>query len=152
LEHIDNSITKSVIGIDINQNYLNTALTRYKHTIPSLQLVNLDIVKNSGSFFEVDFIWAALILEYTGIDKVLVFCKNNIRKGGHLIVSIQSNNNKQSVSPTGIESVKKAGEIFSIVNPEELLNKSTGAGYNLIAKEENVLPNGKSILTFHFIS
>jgi len=152
LEHIDNSVTKSVIGIDINQDYLNTALTRYKHTIPSLQLVNLDIVKNSGSFFEVDFIWAALILEYTGIDKVLVFCKNNIRKGGHLIVSIQSNNNKQSVSPTGIESVKKAGEIFSIVNPEELLNKSTGAGYNLIAKEENVLPNGKSILTFHFIS
>ena len=152
LEHIDNSITKSVIGIDINQNYLNTALTRYKHTIPSLQLVNLDIVKNSGSFFEVDFIWAALILEYTGIDKVLVFCKNNIRKGGHLIVSIQSNNNKQSVSPTGIESVKKAGEIFSVVNPEELLNKATDAGYKLIGKEENVLPNGKSILTFHFVS
>ena len=46
LEHIDNSVTKSVIGIDINQDYLNTALTRYKHTIPSLQLVNLDIVKN----------------------------------------------------------------------------------------------------------
>jgi len=152
LEHIDNSVTKSVIGIDINQDYLNTALTRYKHTIPSLQLVNLDIVKNSGSFFEVDFIWAALILEYTGIDKVLVFCKNNIRKGGHLIVSIQSNNNKQSVSPTGIESVKKAGEIFSVVNPEELLNKATDAGYKLIGKEENVLPNGKSILTFHFVS
>ena len=152
LEHIDNSITKSVIGIDINQNYLNTALTRYKHTIPSLQLVNLDIVKNSGSVYEADFIWAALILEYTGIDKVLEFGKNNIRKEGHLIVSIQSNNNKQSVSSTGIESVKKAGEIFSVVNPEELLNKATDAGYKLIGKEENVLPNGKSILTFHFVS
>jgi Zn-dependent alcohol dehydrogenase len=152
LEHIDINITQTVIGIDINPDYLNTAFIRYKHMITSLQLVNLDIIKNSESICKADFVWAALVLEYTGIDKALEFCTNNIRKGGHLIVSIQSNNNKQSVSPTGIESIKKAGEIFSIVNPGMLLSQAAETGYRLIGKEENFLPNGKSIITFHFVT
>ena len=90
-------------------------------------------------------------MEYTGIDNTLEFCINNIRKDGHLIVSIQSNNNSQSVSSTGIDSIKKAGEIFSVVNPEKLLSKSAEKGFKLIEKEENILPNGKSIITFHFV-
>jgi len=152
LENIDNHITKRVIGIDINQEYLDTAFKRYHQTITSLQLINLDIVKNSEKIFEADFIWAALIAEYTGIDKVLEFSRNNICAGGHLIFSIQSNNNKPSVSSTGIESVKKAGELFSAVNPEELLRKSEKSGFKLVGKEENRLPNEKSIITFHFIA
>jgi hypothetical protein len=151
LEHIDNNFTKSVYGIDINPDYLDTAFRRFNHTIPTLQLVNLDIVKNSETICRTDFIWAALVLEYTGIDKGLEFCTNNMRKDGHLVVSIQSNNNKESVSPTGIESVKKAGAIFSIVSPERLLSKASEAGYSVVAKEENALPNGKSIVTFHFV-
>ena len=152
LEHIDINITRSVYGIDINPDYLDTAFIRYKQTIPFLQLVNLDIVKHPESICKADFVWAALVLEYTGIDKVFEFCTNNIRKDGHLVISIQSNNNRQSVSPTGIESIKKAGEIFSIVNPENLLSKAAETGYRLIGKEENALPNGKSIITFHFVA
>ena len=34
LEHIDNQITQSVYGIDINQDYLDTAYKRYKESIP----------------------------------------------------------------------------------------------------------------------
>ena len=151
LEHIDNQITKSVFGIDINQDYLDTAYKRYKESIPTLQLVNLDITQHSESICKADLIWAALVLEYTGIDKALAFCSNNMRKEGHLVISIQSNNNKQTVSPTGIESVKKAGEIFSIVDPEKLTSKASDTGYKLMGKEENMLPNGKSIITFHFV-
>ena len=152
LEHIENNITKNVYGIDINPGYLDIASARYKQAIPSLQLINLDIVKNSETICRADFVWAALVLEYTGIDNTLAFSANNIRKDGHLVISIQLNNNIQSVSPTGIETVKKAGEIFSIVNPEELLAKAVEAGFRLMGKEENLLPNGKSIITFHFKS
>ena len=152
LEHIDNNITHNVYGIDINQGYLDVASGRYKPEIPSLQLMNLDITQNSEFICKADLIWAALVLEYTGIDKSLSFCKNNLREGGHLIISIQSNNNKQSVSPTGIETVKKAGEIFSIIDSEELVSKAAITGYELIEKEENFLPNGKSFITFHLIA
>ena len=152
LEHIDNQITQSVYGIDINQVYLDIAFKRYKHRISSLKLMNLDITKHSENICQADFIWAALVLEYTGIDKTLSFCTNNIHKEGHLIISIQANNNISSVSPTGIESVKKAGEIFSIVEPEALLSKAAENGYKFMGKEENILPNGKSIITFHFVA
>lgn len=152
LEHIDNNITQSVYGIDINQDYLDAASKRYKHKIPSLHLMNIDITRHSKSICQADLIWAALVLEYTGIDKALSFCKNNLSIKGHLVISIQSNNNKQSVSPTGIESVKKAGEIFSVIDPEELASKAAITGFRFIDKEENFLPNGKSVITFHFDS
>jgi hypothetical protein len=152
LEHIDNKMTKCVFGIDINQDYLDISFKRYMDRIPSLQLLNLDITHYSESICRADFIWAALILEYTGIDKTLAFCINNMCKEGHLVISIQSNNNAPSVSPTGIESIKKAGEIFSIVDPEELIIKAADKGYKLVGKEENILPNGKSIITFHFVA
>lgn len=152
LEHIDNRITKRVYGIDINPDYLKTAFARYKQAITFLQLLNLNIIKHPETISRVDLVWAALVLEYTGIDKVFEFSSNNLHKGGHLIVSIQSNNNLQSVSNTGIESIKKAGEIFSIVDPEILLGKASERGYLLLGNEENILPNGKSLRTLHFIA
>jgi hypothetical protein len=151
LEHIDRQYTKSVIGIDINQEYLDVALKRYNDRIASLQLLNLDIVENPERICHADLIWAALVLEYTGTDKVLDFCENNIRRGGQLVISIQSNNDKTSVSSTGIESVKKVGTIFSAVDPDALMGKAAEAGYKLIEKEKNELPNGKSIITFQFV-
>lgn len=152
LEHIDNTVTKAVYGIDINSDYLKTAFARYQPAITSLQLLNLDIVEHSETICRAELIWAALIMEYTGIDKVFEFSANNLGVNGHLIVSIQYNNNKQSVTDTGIESIKKAGEIFSIVDPDILLTRAAEFGYTLIGKEENLLPNGKSIKTFHFIA
>src|ERR1700704_3302591 len=57
LEHIDNQITQSVYGIDINQVYLDIAFKRYKYRIPSLKLMNLDITKQSENICRADFIW-----------------------------------------------------------------------------------------------
>lgn len=152
LEHIDNEITKNVIAIDINQQYLDVCFSRYKNRIGSLQLLNLDISKNTSQVCSADFIWAALVLEYAGIDKCLEFSKNNILPGGHFIVTIQSNNNLQSVSPTGIESVKEAGSIFTMIDPGVLLVKAREIGYALVGQEENQLPNGKTFLTFDFVA
>jgi hypothetical protein len=33
-----------------------------------------------------------------------------------------------------------------------MLSKASEAGYKLMGKEENMLPNGKSIITFHFVA
>lgn len=151
LEHIDNNISKKVIGIDINREYLDVCYKRYHDKIDSLQLLELDITKDTGHICSADFIWAALILEYAGIEKCLEFSKNNILRGGHFIVTIQSNNNLQSVSPTGVESIKKVELIFRPVDPEVMLIKTKESGYILVDREVNQLPNGKSFLTFDFV-
>jgi SAM-dependent methyltransferase len=151
LEHIDNDITKNVIGIDINPEYLDVAFKRYHDRIDSLQLLELDITKDTNRICTADFIWAALVLEYAGIDKCMEFSVNDILHGGHFIVTIQSNNNLPSVSSTGVESVKKAGLIFNAVDPDVMLAKAKELGYRPADEEVNQLPNGKSFLTFDFI-
>nr|WP_315165864.1 class I SAM-dependent methyltransferase [uncultured Flavobacterium sp.] len=151
LEHIDNTITKEVIGIDINQDYLNATRKRYEDKILSLKLVEFDISKSSEVFCNADFVWAALVLEYTGVEKSLEFAIKNLEADGHFIVSIQSNNGVQSVSQTGIESVKKVGDIFQLINPEMLISKATEMELALIGNEEFFFKNGKSLKTFHFV-
>lgn len=151
LEHIDNNITKKVIGIDINQDYLNTSYERYNDKIASLELVNFDITKEEVVLCKADFIWAALVLEYTGVEKSLEFAKKNLNAGGHFIVSIQSNNGVQSVSETGIEAVKKVGDIFQLINPDVLISKAVEIGLKLIGNEEFFFQNGKSLKTFHLV-
>ena len=151
LEHVDNEISKKIIGIDINREYLDVCFKRYHDRMNSLQLLELDFTKETKRICSSDFIWAALVLEYAGIDKCLEFSNNNIVQGGHFIVTIQVNNNLQSVSVTGVESVKKAGIIFSAVDPEVLLVKAKELGYALVDEEINQLPNGKSFMTFDFM-
>lgn len=151
LEHIDTEFTKNVIGIDINQDYLDETCRRYEAKITHLKLILYDLTVETREICKADLVWAALILEYTGIDKCLQFSDKNLLPGGHFVVSIQVNNGIKSVSSTGIESIRKAGDIFEIVNDEILLIKTTAAGLLLKSKEENNLPNGKSIKTFHFV-
>lgn len=148
LDHVDKAVTKHVIGIDINQAYLDVCFERYDDKIGTLQLLHLDITGKTGHICSANFIWAALLLEYTGIEKCFEFARNNISPGGHFIVTIQSNNKVQAVSPTGIESVKKAGLIFKAVNTGEMLAIANEMGFTLVYEEANELPNGKRLLTF----
>jgi hypothetical protein len=150
LEHIDPLVTTHIIGIDINQRYLEITGSRYSGKLKALELVNLDIAKNRASIRRVRMIWAALIVEYTGVERCLIFALNNLVGGGHLIVTIQSNRYLLSVSSTGIESIKKVGQIFVPVEIDVLLDKAKQLGFKVIEREENELPNGKSLLTFHF--
>jgi hypothetical protein len=151
LEHIDNRISNQVFGIDINQAYLDSCNQRFKNIINNLNLLNLDLTKTKESICRADFIWAALILEYAGISNCFEFAKNNMTKGGHFIVTIQSNNKLKAVSPSGFDSVMKLGSISEEVDPETLFGIAIKLEFELISKEQNNLPNGKLFLTYDFI-
>jgi SAM-dependent methyltransferases len=150
LEHIDNAITQKVVGIDVNAEYLSITKERYAAKIPSLQLLHVDLSQEAAVLFQADFIWAALILEYAGTANVLNFSHKNVKPNGHLVVSVQLNNNAPNVSETGIESVKKAGKIFKPVNVDELDEMAALYGFLQLSNEENILPNGKTIKTCLF--
>jgi hypothetical protein len=151
LEHIDNAVTKKVIGIDVNQDYLDETYRRYNKQVKNLQLINYYISSGATEICKADAVWAALIMEYTGISDCLQFADRNLLPVGHLVVSIQINNGRKPVSTSGIESIKKAADIFSPVDPGELVTKATAAGFLLFDDEVNMLPNGKAIKTFHFV-
>jgi len=150
LEHIDINKTKRVYGIDVNKSYLEETQKRFGEKIKQLVLAEADISTSNESFLKADFVWAALIFEYIDIQKGFEFIANNIGDFTRLIITIQSNNGNQSVSQTEIESIKYVKEIFKIVNKDHLQINALKFGFELIGSEENILPNGKSFLTYEF--
>jgi len=150
LEHIDLNNVKRICGVDINKSYLEETRKRFGEKIKQLELLNTDIGSSNESFIKADFIWAALIFEYVDIERAYGFIENNADKFANLIITIQSNNGAGSVSPTGIESIKSVKDIFSIVDGNALQNHALKVGFELVSSEENMLPNGKSFLTYEF--
>lgn len=151
LEHIDNNTTKTVFGIDVNQTYLDETKKRYDPQINNLVLVNADISVSTESFLQSDFVWAALIFEYIDIKRGFEFISRNIDHPTAVIITIQHNNGNQSVSQTGVESVKAVKDIFTLVNQEALQITALEFGFKLRGLEENSLPNGKVFFTYEFI-
>lgn len=151
LEHIDTKNTERVVAIDINEVYLEETRKRFQKKIKQLELVHVDIGSSSNRIIKADFIWAALIFEYVDIDKALNFIDLNASAAAHLVISIQSNNGAGSVSSTGIESVKSLKDIFRVVDGVALQKAAQAKGFCLIESVENILPNGKSFLTFDFV-
>jgi hypothetical protein len=150
LEHIVNNITRQVVAVDINRLYLEITRERFAGKIRSLKTIQANIAQNPSCIIKANLVWAALILEYTGIDEALAFCTNNIAHGGSVVVTIQCNNGVNTVSDTGIESIKQAAAAFTIVEPAVLVEKAALAGFVLMGEEENILPNGKSFKTYWF--
>lgn len=151
LEHINNNITKEVFGIDINQKYLTQTQKRFQDQIPNLHLVNIDIATNTTKqITKANLIWAALILEYVDTHSCFEFINNNIQENGYLIVTIQKNNGESSISQTGIETIKSAGQLFKLIDESNLVSVAEKFGFQNTNLEENVLPNGKSLKTYTF--
>jgi 16S rRNA A1518/A1519 N6-dimethyltransferase RsmA/KsgA/DIM1 with predicted DNA glycosylase/AP lyase activity len=152
LEQIDNTVTRQVFGIDINQNYLDITKKRFKNQIPNLNLINIDISsRNTEKLAKANLIWAALIFEYVEADICFEFINNNIQENGYLVVTIQENNGVSSVSQSGIETIKSVGEIFKLITESNLVSMADKFSFNKIDFEENILPNRKSLKTYTFI-
>lgn len=151
LEHIDNSITKSVIGIDINNYYLEECRKRFSTKIQNLTLYNCNIITEKLPDFLVNLLMASLIFEYidikTGLEKVY----NHISENGILTAIIQKNNNVTSVSPTGVESIKEIGSVFKIVDELKFEKKAIETGFTMYSKSEHFLVNGKSFICCDFL-
>jgi len=152
LEHIDNKVTSQVFGIDINQNYLDETKKRFEDQIPNLNLINIDISSGkTEKITKANLIWAALIFEYVETGSCFEFINNNIQENGYLIVTIQENNGVSSVSQTGIETIKSAGQIFRLISESDLVSVADKFGFCKIDFEENILPNKKSLKTYTFL-
>jgi SAM-dependent methyltransferase len=64
LEHLDPAVTRRVVGVDVNLQYLGIARQRFFHLGPRLELYCADVTEwrsPPGSF---DLVHAALVLEY----------------------------------------------------------------------------------------
>lgn len=149
-ENIDDSITKKVIGIDINNKYLEICRNKFDSKSFDLELICCDIDKTKLQIAKVDYISCALFLEYVDWRKAVEQIKTIMNTNSVFNIVIQRNNNNKFVSKTGIESLNALSSVSETVAEEELENYMSNSKMKLIKKDYIDLPNGKEFIIFDY--
>lgn len=143
-EHIDHRITKRVIGLDLNREYLKIAESRFQKQLPNLELYCGDI---QDCFFEpssFELIHAGLFFEYVKPAAVVAKAAQWLSSGGILSVILQLPSEKEDmVSKTPYKTLDLLNSVMSLVDPDEF-SKICKIWNLLAANEETItLETGK---------
>ncbi len=150
LEHIDRRITKTVYGIDVNEEYLRLCGHRYNKSIGDLRLISMDCSRGYVENAYADLIIADLFLEYIGIDRFLSQIARISRDNTVISVVIQRSRGQSFVSETGIESLKALDGLHREVDADAFRREIEGHGFSIIKESVCSLPSSKEFQRIDF--
>lgn len=138
-------ITRRLVGIDINPQYVQELAYRYAARIPGLELYVRDIQDPVMLIEPVDLIYAALVLEYVAPAPVLRNLRSLCRPGAVLATVLQlpgAPNSQISESP--YPRLKELAPVMHLVSPQVLTSCAVQAGFVPLSSRELSLSSGKS--------
>lgn len=149
LEHIDAKRIEKVYGIDINKEYLAECATRYKKFSGILEYRCADLTDETVVLPYTDLVIADLFLEYIGykcfaqrMDKM---------KPLYISTVIQINTDHRFVSDSPYLHVfDRLNCVHHQMDETSLSETMNKICYQLIAKEEYPLPNGKKLVQLNY--
>ena len=145
LEKINQSVTKRIVGVDINQQYLDEVQRRFS-SLAGLELHCLDLAGPDFSLAPTALVHAALIFEHTGLDPALQNALSLVAPGGRFSVVLQLPcETEQGVSATNYPSIQKLKHHFELIDTAEFQHLLQQAGFHLIEQEIQPLPSGKAL-------
>lgn len=145
LEQIDSTVTKRILGIDINQNYLDQVQRRFAE-LSGLELYCHDLVERSFNLNPVALVHAALIFEHVELDSALDNALSLVAPEGALSVVLQlPSEDEQAVSSTGYVSMQKLKQDFSLIEISEFQRLLGQKGFRLVRQTKRLLPAGKAL-------
>lgn len=145
LEQIDSTITKRIIGVDINQRYLDEVQRRFS-TLSGLELHCCDLAKQEFSLAPVALVHAALIFEHVGLDLALENALSLVAPGGRLSVVLQlPSKEEQDVASTSYTSMRTLKQYFVLIDIREFQGLLARKGFRLVEQETRSLPAGKAL-------
>jgi ubiquinone/menaquinone biosynthesis C-methylase UbiE len=143
-EHFDPSVTRHILGIDINPDYLEVARQRFADYGNYLDLICADL--NGWSFGErrFDLIHGALVFEYVDTNRLLQEIARGLKPEGVLSVVLQLPvEGLPSVSKTIYASLEKLAPIFQHYGTDEFRELASQSGLEETQGEVETLPSGK---------
>lgn len=149
LEHIDTKKVQKVYGIDINYKYLEECAERYKNLYGILECICADLADKNIILPHADMIIANLLIEYIGYECF----QNAVIQINPLYVScvIQINTDGSFVSDSPyIHVFDSLNEVHHKMQEDELITVMKDINYYLIAKKDELLPNGKKLVQLDF--
>ena len=146
LDRIDPAVTSRVVGIDINQEYLDAARSRYGASLPGLELRQCDLSQPGATCIEpVALVHAALIFEHAGMGAAFDHAVSLVAPGGVMSVVLQLPSvSEAGVAATRFTSLQTLKDRFAMIAPETLRRELKSRGFLLDSEHEQALPGGKS--------
>jgi len=150
-EHIDPSITRRVIGVDIDPHYLEVLEHRYGAVKPGLELICADITGIELVSKSFDLIFCGLIFEYVDHGDLIKKISRWLKPNGMLVVVLQlARENSTKVSKTEYESLKVLEPIIRLVQPDELESVCSEVGLSETRMSIETLESEKAFYVGHF--
>jgi len=150
LEHINSSKYTKVYGIDINKNYLNEVSKRYRELKDVLELLHIDLLKESDKLPKASLVIANLLIEYIGYSSFQTIIRQVKPKYVSCVIQINTDKLQWVSDSKYIHAFDRLDEIHNQMSEEDLTNAMQKIGYSLIAKEVGKLPNGKALLRLDY--
>jgi SAM-dependent methyltransferase len=145
LEQIDCAATKKIVGVDINQRYLDEVQRRFS-TLFGLELHCRDLAEPGFSLAPVMLVHAALIFEHVGLGLALENALSLVAPGGRFSVVLQlPSEEEQGVAFTSYTSMQTLKQDFVLIDIGEFQRLLEQKGFHLVDQENRSLPAGKAL-------
>lgn len=149
-EKVDPQVTRRVVGVDINRDYVDQARIRFCCRIPALELYVADIQTDNPVLLPVDVVFAALVFEYVDVAAALNTIRSMLNPGGVLVSLVQLPSAEASaVTPSPFSSVQALASCMRLVSPEVLKELAVSRGFESARSRVIDSPGGKQ---FHIHS
>ena len=142
LEHVDPTITKRTVGIDVNLQYLGIARQRFFHLGPALELFCNELEKFRQPAASFDMIHAALVLEYVQPEVAVRRFAEWLAPGGVCSVVLQlPGGNAPAPANRAMQIISKA---MHFVEPAELARLMSEHGLAKRREKRVAVKHGKA--------
>jgi hypothetical protein len=144
LEQIDRSVTKRIVGLDIQASDLDAVGRRYRD-LPGLELHAIDLAGEIVSLAPVELVHAALIFEHAGCARCLDNAVAMVAADGALSVVLQLPGEPgEEVGRTGFTSLQTLAADFTFIDPIWMSHVLRERGLFLLQEKRQSLPAGKA--------
>jgi hypothetical protein len=145
LEHINSTVTQRIVGVDINQRYLDEVQRRFD-ALPGLELHCRDLADREFRLPPVELVHAALIFEHAGLGFALENALSLVAPGGRFSVVLQlPSMEEQDIARTKYTSMQSVKQCFALIDIANLQNLLEQKGFQLVMQERRALPAGKAL-------
>lgn len=144
-EHIDFTITKKVLAIDINPDYVKILRERFSDKLDNIETICADLDNFEFKDKKYNLVHCALLFEYVDVLKLVEKISKALKINSNLSVLLQlPHENSPEVSKTDFKSIKYLSGFIKLVPPEEFNEIAVASG--LIGNSENIftLESGKA--------
>jgi hypothetical protein len=143
LERIDSSVTKRIVGLDLNPLYLDEVRNRYAGNC-NLELCCVDLTEKRVELEPVELVHAALVFEHAGVGRCLDNALSLVSAGGALSVVLQLPSEiEQAVGSSQFASMQNLKNHFSFVDLVWFQGELSRRGFHVIHQEERSAAAGK---------